>query len=92
MRILIRRFLQRFDVGLQKGDIVVLATDGVIDNVFPQETAALISVIQRRGDPPRMAAAGLAEFAKMRSVVGYTNEAMSYNIHTTLRGWICPAY
>ena len=58
--------VQTFNVGVKKGDVVVLATDGVIDNVYPQEAAGVVSVIQMRGDPPRVAASGLAEFAKFR--------------------------
>ena len=57
---------QAFEVAVRKGDVVVLATDGLIDNVFPEETAALINTLQKRGDPPRVAAAGLADFARFR--------------------------
>ena len=44
--------VQTFSVGVKKGDVVVLATDGLIDNVYPQEAASVVSVIQRKGDPP----------------------------------------
>ena len=72
--------MQRFSVGLQTGDVVVLATDGVIDNVYPQETASLLSVIQRRGDPPPIAAACLTQFAKFRLV----SSPRSSDIHCKL--------
>ena len=58
--------VQNFAFDLQKGDVVVLATDGVTDNVFPEEAAAIISVIQRKGETPQVAATGLANYASMR--------------------------
>ena len=58
--------MQTFNVGVKKGDVVVLATDGLIDNVYPQEAASIVSIIQKRGDAPRVAASGLAEYAKFR--------------------------
>ena len=58
--------VQNFAFDLQKGDVVVVATDGVTDNVFPEEAAAIISVIQRKGETPQVAATGLANYASMR--------------------------
>jgi protein phosphatase PTC7 len=58
--------LQVFSVKVQADDIVVLGSDGLFDNVFPEESAAITSLIQGRGDPPQVAAAGLAQFASIR--------------------------
>lgn len=58
--------VQSFAFALERGDIVVLATDGVTDNVFPEEAAAIVSVIQRKGEAPQVAATGLAHYASMR--------------------------
>ncbi len=46
--------------------MLIVATDGVSDNVWPQEAAAVVSTIIRRGGPPDVAAAGLANFAQFR--------------------------
>lgn len=34
---------QRFSVEVQQGDIIVAATDGLFDNVYPDEAASLVS-------------------------------------------------
>eukprot|EP00884_Botryococcus_braunii_P001554 jgi/Botrbrau1/1139/Bobra.0162s0030.1 len=56
-----------FTVQVQANDIVVLGSDGLFDNVFPEESAAITSLIHGRGDPPQVAAAGLAQFASIRA-------------------------
>jgi protein phosphatase PTC7 len=58
---------QKFELEVKKGDVLIVATDGVSDNVWPQEAAAVVSTIIRRGGPPDVAAAGLANFAQFRS-------------------------
>lgn len=58
---------QRFTLDVEPGDIVVAATDGVFDNVYPDEAAALVSLAQRKGDGPQAAATTLAEFARTRA-------------------------
>lgn len=58
--------LQEFELDVRKGDVVVMATDGVLDNVFPREAEAIVSLIHRRGEPPSVAAEGLAQFAQSR--------------------------
>ena len=60
--------VQRFTVELERGDLVVLATDGLHDNVFPAETARLVTAVQRRGQPPAKAADALAACASTRRV------------------------
>jgi serine/threonine protein phosphatase PrpC len=61
-------FSQKFELDMRKGDVLILTTDGVSDNVWPQEAAAVVSTIMRRGGPPKVAAAGLANFARFRWV------------------------
>lgn len=58
--------LQKFELDVKKGDVLVLTTDGVSDNVWPQEAAAVVSTIMRRDGTPSVAAAGLANFARFR--------------------------
>jgi len=58
---------QRFAIEVSPGDIVVLATDGVFDNVYPDEAAALVSLARRRGVGAEAAAVTLAEFARTRA-------------------------
>lgn len=61
------RNAEKFELDMRKGDVLILTTDGVSDNVWPQEAAAVVSTIMRRGGPPKVAAAGLANFARFRS-------------------------
>ena len=35
--------MQRFTVDVHEGDIIVAATDGLFDNVYPDEAAALVT-------------------------------------------------
>lgn len=53
---------------MRPGDIVVTGTDGLLDNVFPVEAAAIVSSLASKGNDPMMVAAGLAEFARLRSL------------------------
>ena len=48
------------------GDVVVAATDGVWDNVFPEELAGVVDAAQRRGETPSAAAATVAQLALSR--------------------------
>lgn len=63
-------WLQLFSVEVKPGDAVVLGTDGLLDNVYPEETATIVSQIKARGDRPHVAASALAEFARMRAADG----------------------
>lgn len=58
---------QRFSIEVEIGDIVVAATDGVFDNVYPDEAAAMVSVAKKNGDSPEIAATLLAQFARTRA-------------------------
>ncbi len=43
-------------MSIKPGDILVLATDGLLDNVFPDEMADLVGRVYKAGKPPAMAA------------------------------------
>ena len=58
---------QRFVIEVQAGDIVVAATDGVFDNVYPDEAAAVVAAAKEKGDSPATAATALAQFARTRA-------------------------
>jgi protein phosphatase PTC7 len=58
---------QRFSIEVEIGDIVVAATDGVFDNVYPDEAAAMVTVAKKNGDSPEVAATLLAQFARTRA-------------------------
>jgi len=58
---------QRFSIEVESGDIVVAATDGVFDNVYPDEAAAMVTLAKKNGDSPEIAATLLAQFARTRA-------------------------
>ncbi|PSC69359.1 Serine threonine family 2C [Micractinium conductrix] len=58
---------QRFSVEVKPGDIVVAATDGLFDNVYPDEAASLVAASKERGETAQVAAVSLAQFARMRA-------------------------
>lgn len=58
---------QRFSVEVKAGDIIVAATDGLFDNVYPDEAASLVSASKERGENAQAAAVSLSQFARMRA-------------------------
>ena len=58
---------QRFSMPVGAGDVVVAATDGVFDNIYPDEAAAMVTMAKKNGDSPEGAAALLAQFARSRA-------------------------
>lgn len=58
---------QRFSLKVNEGDIVVAATDGLFDNVYPDEAAALVTLSKEMGEEPERAAMTLAQFARTRA-------------------------
>eukprot|EP00887_Chlorella_sp_A99_P000020 scaffold16.g20.t1 len=58
---------QRFTVDVREGDIVVAATDGLFDNVYPDEAAQLVTAARAAGDSAQVAAAALAQFGRIRA-------------------------
>lgn len=54
-------------LGLLKHDIVITGTDGLWDNVWPQQIAQLATAYQQRGSAPYTAAGQIAEYARQIS-------------------------
>jgi protein phosphatase PTC7 len=54
-------------VDVKHGDILIAATDGLFDNVFPDEAAALVAISKNKGEDPHTAAELLAKFARGRA-------------------------
>ena len=71
--------LQCYSVPLKEGDIIVAGTDGVWDNLFDQECAALVSQTKSKGQNPGDTAEALARFAHIRY-------APSRKLHTFVSG------
>ena len=59
--------LQLFSVAVREGDMIIAVTDGVSDNVFPREAAAVANTLQQRGCTPQVIANGLARFARYKA-------------------------
>jgi len=57
----------RHVVDVQPGDVLVAATDGLFDNVFPDEAAAIVGMSKEKGQSPKEAADLLAKFARTRA-------------------------
>lgn len=74
-----------YTVDLSAGDIIVAATDGLFDNVYNDETAVLVSELQRRGHAPQEAASGVAQFARSRA--GDPQHPSPFAHGATLAGW-----
>ncbi|XP_047962040.1 probable protein phosphatase 2C 55 [Salvia hispanica] len=54
-------------VEVQSGDVVVAATDGLFDNMFPEDVEAVVGRCLSEGVEPRMVARELAEVAHEKS-------------------------
>ncbi|CAL5220230.1 g2206 [Coccomyxa viridis] len=55
-----------YSVPLKEGDVIIAGTDGVWDNLFDPECAALVSQTQGKGQNPAQSAEALARCAHMR--------------------------
>ncbi|KAK9828690.1 hypothetical protein WJX72_001546 [[Myrmecia] bisecta] len=55
-----------FSVDVAAGDVVICGTDGLWDNVFTEESVTIVRTLHQRGDNPHVAAAALAQFARIR--------------------------
>ncbi|GER25815.1 protein phosphatase 2C family protein [Striga asiatica] len=55
-------------VGVKGGDVVVMGTDGLFDNVFKEDIAAVVAACLRNGEGPEAAARMLAEVARQKSL------------------------
>ena len=58
--------MQCYSVPLIEGDMIIAATDGVWDNLFDTECAALIGQTKAKGSNPGETAEALARCANMR--------------------------
>lgn len=70
-----------------EGDIVVAATDGVFDNVYPDEIVSLVAMQLRRGAGPKEAATALAQFARQRAAD--TSHLSPFAYGAQQRGYRC---
>ncbi|XP_078442219.1 putative protein phosphatase 2C 55 [Wolffia australiana] len=59
---------QVFRVGAVAGDVIVAGTDGLLDNLFGEEVAAVVAEAVRDGLSPQAAAAEIAALARRRAV------------------------
>ena len=58
--------MQCYSVPLIEGDVIIAATDGVWDNLFDTECAALVGHTKAKGNNPGQTAEALARCANMR--------------------------
>ena len=77
---------EEFLLRTSPGDVVVVGTDGLFDNVFADEVARLASLSKARGDGPAEAAEVVAAFARRRAAdteaatpFAVAAQAMGYN-------------
>jgi serine/threonine protein phosphatase PrpC len=56
--------LQRFDLQLQPGDIIVTGSDGLWDNIFAEEAATIASKCRDKGETATTAAQVLCRWVK----------------------------
>ena len=61
--------MQCCSVPLIEGDVIIAATDGVWDNLFDTECAALVGQTKGKGSNPGETAEALARCANMRWVL-----------------------
>jgi len=68
----------RFEMEVAPGDIVVVGSDGLWDNVFAEEAAAVVTRCWAAGQPPDEGAATLARYARMRAADAKHHSPFSY--------------
>ena len=59
--------MQKLSFGVQHGDVIIMGTDGLLDNVFNARAAKLVWDAKARGATPGVAAQQLATFASARA-------------------------
>ena len=74
-----------FSVSVRPGDVVVLGTDGLFDNVFADEAARMACAAAAAGEEPRAAADALAAFARARA--GDTRAASPFAVAAQAMGY-----
>lgn len=62
-------YLQDYEVDVERGDLLVLGTDGLHDNLFEKEIAEAAAMLKSKGATPQLASQQIAAFAQQRSVL-----------------------
>ncbi|CAK9163085.1 unnamed protein product [Ilex paraguariensis] len=60
--------VHEFEIPVKKGDILVVGTDGLLDNMFPRDIENLAKVVSANGAEPEQVAWAIAEHAYYNSV------------------------
>jgi protein phosphatase PTC7 len=69
---------QIFAIQLQPEDIIIAGTDGLFDNVFPEESAALMRHARARGESAEAAAKTLADYTFKKAADGRHMSPFAY--------------
>ena len=72
---------------LQLGDIIVVATDGLWDNMFDQECAQLLAATHARGKSAVDAADALARYAHAKCAPGFPAHVLLNFLFAVLALW-----
>ena len=54
---------------VERGDLLILGTDGLFDNLFEKEIAEAAAMLMSKGVKPQLASQHIAAFAQQRSVL-----------------------
>ncbi|KAL6645464.1 hypothetical protein ACP70R_017072 [Stipagrostis hirtigluma subsp. patula] len=71
------KLVQKYNIELQEGDVIVTATDGLFDNVYEEEVAAVVSKSVEAGLKPTEIAEFLAARAKEVGRCGFGSSPFS---------------
>ena len=52
-----------YSVEVRQGDVIIVGTDGLLDNVFEDEMMAAVTLLKEQGDSGQTVAEGLARLA-----------------------------
>jgi serine/threonine protein phosphatase PrpC len=59
--------LQDYELEVERGDLLIMGTDGLFDNVFEKEIAEAGLLLRSKGATPQYASQQIAAFAQQRS-------------------------
>jgi len=76
-----------YDLTVQRGDLVVAATDGLWDNVFEHEVLAFVAEAQKSRKGPRALAKMLAVLAQRRGADGSATTPVAVDAKAAGRQW-----
>ncbi|KAL6649375.1 hypothetical protein ACP70R_013599 [Stipagrostis hirtigluma subsp. patula] len=71
------KLVQKYNIELQEGDVIVTATDGLFDNIYEEEVAAVVSKSVEAGLKPTEIAEFLAARAKEEGRCGFGSSPFS---------------